>query len=294
MKQFFKELWWYLRFIWYLFTTPATITNPEPEEPAESTEPDVYEYTEELEDLWSDNEDTSSHREEEIHEINENEENMENNEMKKVVICLDNGHGDNTPGKCSPWSARKVPPELPFREYAYCREIVSRLAKVLNEDGYPVYIVTPENTDIELKERGKRINGVVAEAKTNGMHVISISIHNNAAGRGDAWKEAYGWSVWTTRGQNNSDKLAQCLFDTAKEVLTPLGQKTRHDVSDGDDDYEDNFAMCRMPNCPAVLTENMFQDCIKEVEFLLTEEGKNAIVEIHRRGILKFIELMNW
>lgn len=286
MKQFFKELWWCLRFLWYSIITKTPTNEPEPiEEPEpESEEPEVIEYTDEVRD------------DEETFEINENKEDMmiEPGKIKNVVICLDNGHGEETPGKRSPWLAKGIPPELPLREYAYCREIVSRLAKVLHDDGYPVFIVTPENTDIELKERGKRINDVVAEAKVNGMHAISISIHNNAAGRGDAWKEAYGWSVWTTRGQNNSDKLAQCLFDAAKDVLTPLGQKTRHDVSDGDDDYEDNFAMCRMPKCPAVLTENMFQDCIKEVEFLLTEEGKNAIVEIHHRGIAKFIELMNW
>lgn len=286
MKHFFTELWWYLRFLWYsIFYKEQTITpEPEPiEEPKqEPEEPEVFEYTDE-----------TAPSVDEL-EMQINEEDMVEQGTKKVVICLDNGHGEETPGKRSPWLAKGIPPELPLREYAYCREIVSRLAKVLNEDGYPVFIVVPESTDITLAERGKRINGVVAEAKANGMHAISISIHNNAAGRGDAWKEAYGWSVWTTRGQNNSDKLAQCLFDAAKEVLTPLGQKTRHDVSDGDDDYEDNFAMCRMPNCPAVLTENMFQDCIKEVEFLLTEEGKNAIVEIHRRGIVKFIELMNW
>lgn len=281
MKRFFKELWYIMRFLWYSIINKSETNKHEelikPEEP-------VYEYTDNSTPQCGD----------EIGKINENEEAMKNIKSKNVVICLDNGHGENTPGKRSPWSASKVPPELPFREYLYCREIVSRLAKVLNDEGYPVYIVTPEDNDIELKERGKRINDVVAEAKVNGMHTISISIHNNAAGKGDAWKEAYGWSVWTTRGQNNSDKLAQCLFDAATEILPPLGQKTRHDISDGDDDYEDNFAMCRIPNCPAVLTENMFQDCIKEVEFLLTEEGKNAIVEIHRRGIVKFIELMNW
>ena len=229
-----------------------------------------------------------------VEELEINEEEMIEPGRKNVVVCLDNGHGDNTPGKRSPWSACKVPPELPFHEYAYCREIVSRLAKVLHDDGFPVYIVTPEETDIKLAERGKRINNVVAEAKANGKHTLSISIHNNAAGKGNEWKKAYGWSVWTTPGQNNSDKLGQCLYDTAKEILIPLGQKTRHDTSDGDDDYEDNFAMCRMPKCPAVLTENMFQDCIDEVEFLLTEEGKNAIVEIHRRGIEKFVEMMGW
>lgn len=215
-------------------------------------------------------------------------------EKKNVVVCLDNGHGSDTPGKCSPWSACKVPPELPFREYEYCRDIVRRLAPILEKEGFTVYIVTPEENDIRLETRGARINKVVAESAAKGMRVMSISIHCNAAGKGREWKEAYGWSVWTTRGQNNSDILAQCLYDAAQVVLPPLGQKSRHDRSDGDDDYEDNFAMCRIPNCPAVLTENMFQDCIKEVQFLVTEEGRNAIVEIHRQGILKFVEKMKW
>lgn len=232
--------------------------------------------------------------EETVEESEINEEEMIEPERKNVVICLDNGHGVDTAGKCSPWSACKVPPELPFREYAYCREIVSRLAKVLRDEGFPVYTVTPEETDIKLAVRGQRINTMVKDAKKSGLRTISISIHNNAAGNGREWKKAYGWSVWTTKGQNNSDILAQCLYDCAKDILKDYCQVTRHDISDGDDDYEDDFAMCRMPNCPAVLTENMFQDCVKEVQFLISEEGKNAIVEIHRQGIKKFVEKMGW
>ena len=226
-------------------------------------------------------------------EINKTEENMEP-KKRNIVVCLDNGHGSDTPGKCSPWSACGVPPEIPFHEYRYCRDIVRRLAPILEREGFTVYIVTPEDEDISLAVRGSRINKVVEKAAANGMKSISISIHVNAAGSGMEWKPAYGWSVWTTRGQSNSDILAQCLYEAAEEILPPLGQRTRQDRSDGDDDYESDFAMCRIPQCPAVLTENMFQDCVKEVRFLLTEEGKNAIVEIHRRGILKFVERMNW
>lgn len=215
-------------------------------------------------------------------------------DINKVMVLLDNGHGADTPGKRSPWSACKVPPELPFYEWSYTREIVKRLRKVLEDSMYFVYVVTPEDFDVKLAERGRRINNIILAAKKQGVHCLSISIHNNAAGKGDAWKEAYGWSVWTTPGQNNSDKLAECLYQAAVDVLTPLGQKTRHDKSDGDNDYEENFAMCRVPNCPAVLTENCFQDCIKEVAFLRSEEGMDAIVEIHKRGIDAFVKMMGW
>lgn len=214
--------------------------------------------------------------------------------MGKVTICLDNGHGVDTPGKCSPWSACKAKPALPFREYAYTREIVSMLKLMLEADDFDVFVVVPEETDVPLGERCRRINTKAVQAKADGGHALMVSVHNNAAGSGKEWKEAYGWSVWTTRGQNNSDKLAQCLYDTAVEILTPLGMKTRKDRSDGDDDYEAGFYIIKGSNCPAVLVENMFQDCIKEVQWMLTDEGKQALVQIHYRGIKKFIEMMNW
>lgn len=221
---------------------------------------------------------------------------METQETKKrnVIVCLDNGHGKDTPGKGSPWSLHKVAPELPFKEYEYCRKVVMDLKDKLEKDGYEVYVVTPEDNDIKLEVRSKRINNIVTEGVKTGKHVLSISVHNNAAGSGSKWYNAYGWSVWTTPGQTNSDILAQCLYDAAEEILFQLGQKTRKDMKDGDADYEDNFAMCRIPKCPAVLTENMFQDCIEEVKFLTSLEGFNAIVDIHHKGINKFVNKMGW
>lgn len=214
--------------------------------------------------------------------------------QRKVIVCLDNGHGVDTSGKCSPWTSSKVKPELPFREYQYTREIVAYLTVRLMNDGYDVRRIVPEDKDIALSERCARINKIVEEAKQKGYHTLSISIHNDASGMGNKWMKATGWSVWTTVGQNNSDILAQCLHDAAKEVLHNKNIKTRADRQDSDDDFEKNFAMCRYPNCPAVLTENLFQDNIKDVEFLLSDEGKKAIVDIHHKGINAFVEKMGW
>ena len=41
--------------------------------------------------------------------------------------------------------------------------------------------------------------------------------------------------------------------------------------------------------CPAVLTENLFQDNRNDVAFLLSEAGKQAITDIHVEGIKKYI-----
>ena len=104
------------------------------------------------------------------------------------IICLDNGHGVDTPGKCSP--------DKKLREYKYAREIVNMLADKLKANGYKVHIVTPEEKDISLKERCKRINKVCRE---NNNKAISISVHCNAAGCDGKWHSASGWSVFVSQ-----------------------------------------------------------------------------------------------
>ena len=64
----------------------------------------------------------------------------------------------------------------------------------------------------------------------------------------------------------------------------------RADFSDGDPDFESNFWILRKTSCPAVLTENLFQDNEKDVAYLLSEQGKQTIVEAHVEGIVKYIK----
>lgn len=205
-----------------------------------------------------------------------------------LVVCLDNGHGEDTPGKRSPYASHGSLPALYFREYEWAREIAKMLKEALEKSGVEVYMVCPETKDISLTTRYKRANSKQQEDR-NKSHVF-VSIHANAASNGQ-WSNARGWSAYTTKGKTNSDKFAECLYDAAEEVLCPMGIKIRKDTySDGDRDYEQNFTVIYGSNMPAVLTENLFQDNVEDVEFLLSDEGKEAIVELHRRGILYYAD----
>lgn len=42
--------------------------------------------------------------------------------------------------------------------------------------------------------------------------------------------------------------------------------------------------------CPAVLTENLFQDNREDVAFLLSPSGREAIARLHVRGIVEYIK----
>ena len=194
-----------------------------------------------------------------------------------MKILIDNGHGLNTPGKRSP--------DGTFLEASYNREIAKRIVAALTDRGYDAQLLVPEDHDIPLSERAKRVNTVCSVlGKSN---VILVSIHVNAAGNGSKWLNATGWSAYTCKGQTESDKLAECLCQAAIKNLP--GRRIRSDMSDGDFDWEEGFYILRKSLCPAVLTENFFMDSRSDLEYLQSRAGKQAVVDTHVEGIVEYL-----
>lgn len=202
--------------------------------------------------------------------------------MIDLVILLDNGHGEETPGKRSP----KLPDGRQLREYQWTREVVRLVAKMLEDEGIAYHIITPEEVDVSLGERCRRANSF---ARTCGKPTVFLSVHCNAAGNKGEWVEAYGWSAYTSRGETKADRLATCLYDAAAEIF-PKDKRLRRDFSDGDADQEAGFYVLRHTLMPAVLTENFFMDCRKECEWLLTDEAKELCARVHVEGIKKYMQ----
>ena len=190
--------------------------------------------------------------------------------MMKVLI--DNGHGVNTPGKCSP--------DGRLREYAYAREIAERLEKALKECGVEAIRITPEEYDVSLSERCRRAN------KYGSKGVVLVSIHCNAAGADGKWHDAHGWAAYVSKNASvNSKTLARCLIQAAKDKRLSVREYAHQAPY-----WTQNLAICRDTKCPAVLTENLFQDNRADVDYLLSEEGKQAIVNLHVNGIMDYIK----
>lgn len=190
-----------------------------------------------------------------------------------MKVLIDNGHGYNTPGKCSP--------DGRLREYEYAREIAERVVTELRKRGVDAVRLVREEVDVPLNERCRRAN----EYKAG--EAILVSIHCNAAGNGANWMKARGWEVYVSQNASTKSKaLANCLYDTSRE----LGLKVRPE-SPSQQYRVKSLAICRDTKCPAVMTENLFQDNKEDVDFLLSAAGKNAIVELHVRGICKYLNV---
>lgn len=200
-----------------------------------------------------------------------------------MKILIDNGHGSDTKGKHSPDN----PPSL--REPFWARRCTERLKAALETEGMEVIMVTPELTDTPLTKRVKRINDACAKYGTSDC--VLISVHNNAAGSDGKWHDARGFSVYVSKNASvKSKELAATFTDMAKSRgLTgnrsipscmywtwPLTKKA-------------DIYILSKSRCPAVLTENLFQDNQADVDFLNSEEGMKQLVKLHVDAIRKYI-----
>lgn len=192
--------------------------------------------------------------------------------MKKINVLIDNGHGVNTPGKRSP----KWPNGKQLFEWQFNRQVAKKLYDLCKQHDFlnPVLLVTEDN-DVSLGERCRRANKYDAKSS------LFISIHGNAGP-----ETARGFEVYTTPGQNNSDKFAECIYRQVSQHAKWL--KLRHDVTDGDDDYEAHFYVIKNANMPAVLTENGFFTNEEECMNMLDSNHQDDIAAYHLAGIIDY------
>ena len=193
-----------------------------------------------------------------------------------MVILTDPGHGIDTAGKRSP--------DGRLREYKYAREIAAEVVKRLKTMDYNAQQLVTEENDISLSVRCKRVNDICKHFGAS--NVLVVSIHCNAAGADGKWHDARGWQACVSLNASaKSKQLASYLFDAAQAQ----GLKMRS-PKPGQKWWAQNLAICRDTNCPAVLTENLFQDNLADVDFLMSEEGREAIVNLHVNGIINYIK----
>ena len=193
-----------------------------------------------------------------------------------MKILIDNGHGENTSGKRSP--------DGRLREWSYTREIANLVVAGLRKNGIDAERIVKEDSDVPLSERCRRANNIYRDT---GKKAILVSIHCNAAGSGASWMNAQGWSVFVSNNASfNSKRLAESLAQVAECIPVPVRKPMPQQPY-----WEQNLAICRDTNCPAVLTENFFQDNKEDVEYLLSREGKDTVARIHIEGILKYLGL---
>lgn len=191
------------------------------------------------------------------------------------AILLDNGHGIDTRGKCSP--------DGKYKECLFSRAVVAEIAKQLTTLDIPHQVITPEDCDISLTERCKRVNKICGRAP---MDYLLISVHTNAAGMGDKWMSARGVSAYCfpTSAEGNKKKA----FRIAAEISAATGLPLFGSVI-----YQRNLQILRDSKCPAILTETGFHDNRDDCAFLLRDDAAYWVAHGHIEAIKHFVGYKN-
>lgn len=209
-----------------------------------------------------------------------------------TIIILGTAHLSTTPGKGSP--------DGRFKEYAYSRKVVGEIAEALRKEGHTVFIdyIAPgpspqmkgstwkEEQSRELAYRVNYVNNLCSRyGKAN---CIYVSVHTDAAGADGKWHDARGFSVRVSpQGSESSKRLARCLYEAAeKEGRQVTGNRATPPVKY----WTQSLYVLNKTACPAVLTESLFMDNLQDVDFLMSEAGRAAIVRLHVEGIKSYVK----
>lgn len=191
--------------------------------------------------------------------------------MDKIIL-LDNGHGQETPGKRSPvWKDGRQ-----LFEWEFSRDIVSRIISKCCRAGIRAVKLVPETFDVPLEERCKRAN--MWYGRCNGNCIV-VSIHANAGG-------GTGFEVFTSPGQTKADPIATKLIEQLQKDFPEI--KMRKDMTDGDPDKEAGFYILKHTKVPAILAENLFMDNENDCRLLMSEDFRDKLADSY----VKFLKTL--
>lgn len=145
-----------------------------------------------------------------------------------MKVLLNIAHTEDTPSKASP--------DGRFSEWEWSTRVVYAVASSLAAAGYHVAII-PQKTYYGPSKGLKQVVDAVNKACAAGP-CIFVSIHANKSAD-SGWQKGRGWSVYTSKGKTESDKIAEYLYEAAKKHLPD--KKMLRDLSDGDSDIEADF-----------------------------------------------------
>ncbi|WP_407271142.1 N-acetylmuramoyl-L-alanine amidase [Radiobacillus sp. PE A8.2] len=203
--------------------------------------------------------------------------------MSKVLVAfLDDGHGEETAGKRTPYMkalGRSI------KENEFNKPVVALLQTELERCGVNVVLVAPEDRDTPLKTRTDRANKTKAaydkKYGKNQVDFIYVSIHFNAYDGSFTGANPSGISLHVYLG-NKKYRSGELAGSIAKYVKQGTKQEYRGVK-------ENNFHVLReTKNIPAVLSENGFMDNPAEANLMLNKKFQKEVAVEHAKGICDY------
>ncbi len=183
---------------------------------------------------------------------------------RKLVICVDAGHGGYDPGA--------IAPSNKLNEKDVNLAVALKLRDLLKAADFNVIMTRSTDVFVGLKERAQIANN----AKTD----LFVSIHHNSAES----SAAVGTAVYSYPGSQEGGKLAESIQE---ELVKALGWANTAGKDDGT--HTANFAVLRETLMTAVLCESAYMSNPEEAKLLATDEFRQKEAQGIYNGIVKYL-----
>lgn len=188
------------------------------------------------------------------------------------TVCLDPGHGVESPGKCSP--------DKSYYEHEFALDMARRIQTHLERCGVRVVLTRTDEHCPTGKADTNDLLKRVAISDAAGADLF-VSLHSNASG--NEWSNASGLMIYTSAGPETASRNV-----AAKAVLSRMtaagvelrGSPLVHDIE---------LVVTRKTAAPAMLIEYGFHTSRMEVERLKKSSYRAKLAEATAKGVCDFL-----
>jgi len=201
------------------------------------------------------------------------------NAFEKIVLCTDDGHGWNTPGKQSFDGS--------LRENEFNSSVEAKLLLLLHSCGIKCYQLAPGWKDEDLPARTKLENEIYNEAKLQKKRLIGISIH------ADAFNDtsAEGFCVYYYKKNNTYSREGKRLAKYIADSIIDNDRRNGHIIKPRHDNgiCGENFHMLRESSGTWILIENAFMTNNHDLDFLKEDAFRNNRAMAILEGLFNYV-----
>lgn len=190
----------------------------------------------------------------------------------KKTVCLDPGHGVESPGKCSPDGS--------YYEHEFALDMGRRIKAHLERCGVDVVMTrtgehcpTGKADNADLAKRAAISNQAGAD--------LFVSLHSNAAGNG-GWYDARGLMVYTSAGPETAERnrAARAILARMREAgITLHAEAPAHEL----------YAVLAKTTAPACLIEFGFHTNKEDVALLKSAAYRDKLAFAAAKGVCDFL-----
>ena len=188
------------------------------------------------------------------------------------TVCLDPGHGVESPGKCSP--------DKSYYEHEFALDMARRIQAHLERCGVRVVLTRTDEHCPTGKADTNDLLKRVAISDAAGADLF-VSLHSNASG--NEWSNASGLMIYTSAGPETASRNVAAKAVLAR--MTAAGVELRgsplvHDME---------LVVTRKTAAPAMLIEYGFHTNRTEVVLLKKSSYRAKLAEATAKGVCDFL-----